>query len=177
MLWECPYWEMEPYWTEMNEYLDVTLDAVFELAGDRSVFFSCFNPEVCILLCTKQKTYPVAFLSDSMSSGPAGDLRAVSLQQAMRFARQWGIQGIVMAAEAFVAAPKLIKHVRDHGLVCGSYGSLNDDAELAKVCRPSKESDPCLITYPRIQKQAAEGIDMLVVNNVRLISNTLRSME
>ncbi|KAM0807364.1 putative GP-PDE domain-containing protein [Seiridium cardinale] len=158
MLWECPYWEMEPYWTEMNEYIDTTLDVVFELGRNRSIFFTCFNPEVCILLSTKQKTYPVVFLNDSMVSGPAGDQRAISLQQAMRFARQWGLQGIVMAAEPFVAAPKLIKHVKEHGLVCGSYGSLNDIPEHAK-------------------KQAYEGIDMLVVNNVRLISNTLRSMD
>ncbi|KAH8198616.1 hypothetical protein TruAng_007206 [Truncatella angustata] len=162
MLWECPYWEMEPYWTEMNEYIDTTLDTVFELAGNRSIFFTCFNPEVCILLSMKQKAYPVVFLNDSMVSGPAGDQRAVSLQQAMRFARQWGLQGIVMAAEPFVAAPKLIKHVRDQGLVCGSYGSLNDIPEFATIMA---------------QKQAVEGIDMLIVNNVRLISNTLRSLE
>lgn len=135
MLWECPYWEMEPYWTEMNEYIDTTLDVVYELAGNRSIFFTCFNPEVCILLSIKQKTYPVVFLNDSMISGPAGDQRATSLQQAMRFARQWSLQGIVMAAEPFVAAPKLIKYVRDQGLVCGSYGSLNDVPELAKVSR------------------------------------------
>ncbi|KAF3017163.1 Glycerophosphocholine phosphodiesterase [Neopestalotiopsis sp. 37M] len=158
MLWECPYWEMEPYWTEMNEYLDTTLDVIFELAGSRSIFFTCFNPEVCILLRTKQKVYPVVFLNDSMVSGPAGDLRAVSLQHAMRFARQWGIEGIVMAAEPFVAAPKLIQHVREEGLVCGSYGSLNDVPKFA-------------------EKQAAEGLDMLIVNNIRLISNTLRSMK
>jgi glycerophosphodiester phosphodiesterase len=133
MLWECPYWEMEPYWTEMNEYIDTTLDVVFELAGRRSIFFTCFNPEVCILLSAKQNTFPIIFLNDSMVSGPAGDQRATSLQQAMRFARQWRLQGIVMAAEPLVAAPQLIKHVRDEGLVCGSYGSLNDEPEYAKV--------------------------------------------
>ncbi|KAI1846843.1 hypothetical protein JX266_007064 [Neoarthrinium moseri] len=158
MFWECDYWEMEPYWIEMNAYIDATLDVVFELAGDRSIFFTCFNPEVCVLLSTKQKTYPVVFLNDSMISGAAGDKRATSLQEAMRFVRQWDLQGIVMAAEPFVAAPKLIQHVRNRGLVCGSYGVLNDVPEFAK-------------------KQAAEGIDMLIVNNIRLISNALRSLE
>ncbi|KAI0125860.1 Glycerophosphoryl diester phosphodiesterase family-domain-containing protein [Xylariales sp. AK1849] len=158
MLWECPYWEMEPYWIEMNQYIDTTLNVVFELGGNRSIFFTCFNPEVCILLSTKQKTYPVVFLNDSMVSGPAGDKRATSLQQAIRFARRWDLQGIVMAAETFVAAPKLIKHVKDQGLYCGSYGSMNDVPEFAK-------------------KQAREGIDSLIVNNIRLISNTLRRSE
>ncbi|KAH8675945.1 Glycerophosphoryl diester phosphodiesterase family-domain-containing protein [Xylariales sp. PMI_506] len=158
MFWECEYWEMEPYWIEMNEYIDATLDVVFELAGSRPVFFTCFNPEVCALLSTKQRAYPVVFLNDSMASGPAGDARATSLQRALRFARQWDLQGVVMAAEAFVAAPGLVRHVRNQGLVCGSYGSLNDIPEYA-------------------QKQAAEGIDMLVVNSVRLISNTLQNMQ
>ncbi|KAK8088185.1 glycerophosphocholine phosphodiesterase Gde1 [Apiospora hydei] len=157
MLSEVADWGLEPYATEMNQYLDDILDVVFELNGgkDRSIFFTCFNPEICILLSTKQKTYPVVFLNDSMVSGDAGDRRATSLQQAVRFARQWGLQGIVMAAEPLVAAPRLIRHVKDLGLFCGSYGALNDSPELAK-------------------KQAAEGLDALVVNNVRLISNTLR---
>ncbi|KAK7951193.1 GDPD-domain-containing protein [Apiospora aurea] len=146
MLSEVADWSLEPYATEMNQYLDDVLDVVFELNGgkDRSIFFTCFNPEICILLSTKQKTYPVVFLNDSMVSGDAGDRRATSLQQAVRFARQWGLQGIVMAAEPL-----------DLGLFCGSYGALNDIPELAK-------------------KQAAEGLDALVVNHVRLISNTLR---
>ncbi|KAK8050430.1 hypothetical protein PG994_012160 [Apiospora phragmitis] len=157
MLSEVDDWGLEPYATEMNQYLDDILDVVFELNGgrSRSIFFTCFNPEICILLSTKQKTYPVVFLNDSMVSGAAGDRRATSLQRAVRFARQWGLEGIVMAAEPLVAAPRIIRHVKDLGLFCGSYGALNDIPELAK-------------------KQAAEGLDALVVNNVRLISNTLR---
>ncbi|KAK7965164.1 hypothetical protein PG988_010168 [Apiospora saccharicola] len=155
MLSEVDDWGLEPYATEMNQYLDDILDVVFELGKDRSIFFTCFNPEICILLSTKQKAYPVVFLNDSMVSGDAGDRRATSLQRAVRFARQWDLQGIVMAAESLVAAPRLIRHVKDLGLFCGSYGALNDIPELAK-------------------KQANEGLDALVVNNVRLISNTLR---
>lgn len=139
MLWETDYWEMEPYATEMNEYIDTILDIVFELGGNRPIFFTCFNPEVCIFLSTKQKTYPVIFLNDSMVSGPAGDTRAISLQQAIHFARKWDLQGVVMAAEPFVAAPKLIQLVKSYGLYCGSYGSLNDIPEFAQVrfCVPS----------------------------------------
>ncbi|KAK7989591.1 hypothetical protein PG990_006453 [Apiospora arundinis] len=155
MLSEVEEWGLEPYATEMNQYLDDILDVVFELGGERSIFFTCFNPEICILLSTKQKTYPVVFLNDSMVSGDAGDRRATSLQRAVRFAQQWGLQGIVMASEPLVAAPKLIRYVKELGLFCGSYGALNDIPEFAK-------------------KQAAEGLDALVVNNVRLISNTLR---
>ncbi|KAK8026790.1 Glycerophosphoryl diester phosphodiesterase family-domain-containing protein, partial [Apiospora marii] len=123
---------LEPYATEMNQYLDDILDVVFELGQNRSIFFTCFNPEICILLSTKQKTYPVIFLNDSMVSGDAGDRRATSLQQAIRFARQWDLQGIVMAAEPLVAAPRLIRHVKELGLFCASYGALNDIPDLAK---------------------------------------------
>jgi glycerophosphodiester phosphodiesterase len=149
MLWECEYWEMEPYWLEMNAYVDKTLDAIFLAAAaaastagrsgggsgaPRSVFFSAFNPELCLLLAAKQRTYPVAFLSDSDVGGMAGDRRATSLQQALRLAARWGLEGVVLAAEPLVAAPGLVRHVREaRGLVCGSYGAANDVPENAEV--------------------------------------------
>ncbi|ORY60216.1 uncharacterized protein BCR38DRAFT_488398 [Pseudomassariella vexata] len=181
MFWETDYWGMEPYCNEMNSYLDVILDVVYSLSHNtnRSIFFSCFNPEVCILLSTKQKTYPVVFLNDSMVSGAAGDTRATSLQQAVRFAKKWDLQGIIMAAETFVAAPKLIGHVKGLGLFCGSYGALNDVPGFAKVVfliRPSYEARDGMSEADQVaQKQQAEGIDMIVVNNIRLISMALGS--
>lgn len=135
MLWECEYWEMEPYWLEMNAYVDATLDVVFGHHGQgRSVLFSAFNPEVCMLLAAKQRAYPVVFLSDSNVGGAAGDARATSAQRAVRLAAHWGLAGVVLAAEPLVAAPALVGHVRaDRGLFCGSYGAANDVPENAEV--------------------------------------------
>ena len=54
------------------------------------------------------------------------ELRAGSLQVAVRFANQWGLAGIVLAADAFVMCPRLIAYTKSKGLVCGSYGPLNN---------------------------------------------------
>lgn len=66
------------------------------------------------------------------------EMRAESLQAAVRFARRWALAGIVFASETLILCPRLIKYVKASGLVCGSYGLLNNIPENAKV----------YITYP-----------------------------
>lgn len=101
----------------MNGFLDTILDVVFELGGERCIFFTCFNPEICILLSTKQKTYPVPFLNDSMTSGQPGNVRATGLQQASdSFRPTVESAGIILATEPFVAVQKLINVVKDLGI-------------------------------------------------------------
>lgn len=155
-----------PYAAEMNRFVDAVLDVVFDRAAAdaaagaprRPLFFTCFHPDVCVLLAAKQRTYPVLFLNDSRVSGPPGDRRAASLQQALRFARRWRLAGVVMAAEPLVAAPALIRRlVKARGLFCASYGALNDVPALARA-------------------QAAAGLDALIVNNVRLIAQALKML-
>ena len=76
--------------------------------------------------------FPVPFLNDA-GNFPTGDIRASSLQEAIQFAASWGLDGIVMASEPFVFAPKLIGVAKARGLVTASYGALNDEPEYAKV--------------------------------------------
>lgn len=161
MLADAADWGFAPYAAEMNRYVDAVLDVVFESAAAtgprRPLFFTCFHPDVCVLVAAKQRTYPVLFLNDSRVSGPPGDRRAASLQQALRFARRWRLAGVVMAAEPLVAAPALVRRVvKARGLFCASYGALNDVPALARA-------------------QAAAGLDALVVNNVRLIAQALKT--
>jgi glycerophosphoryl diester phosphodiesterase len=59
--------------------------------------------------------------------------RAGSLQNAARFAKQWGLAGIVVAADSLVMCPRLIDVVRFQGLVCGSYNGLNNEPANVKV--------------------------------------------
>src|ERR1044072_8713570 len=117
---------MDPYAIELNKFVDAILDVVYAFGGHRPIFFSSFSPEICMALSTKQKTYPILFLSDA-SNKSTGDIRAVSVQSAVHFARRFGLDGLVMASEPFIASPKLIGAVRDRGLLCMSYGNLNDD--------------------------------------------------
>ena len=65
---------------------------------------------------------------------PTGDVRASNLQEAIQFARRWNLPGVVMSSEPFVASPGLVQFVRDAGLVCWSFGVLNNRPEHARVC-------------------------------------------
>jgi glycerophosphodiester phosphodiesterase len=110
MLFETDDWEMYPYAMELNLFTDLIVQVLFKYGGNRSMFLSTFSPELCVLLVTKQKTYPVLFLSDS-NNYPTGDPRALSLQSAVHFARACKLQGVIMASEPFIASPKLVKFV------------------------------------------------------------------
>lgn len=132
MLFEADDWKMEPYAIELNTFVDAILDRIYSFGANRAIIFSSFSPEICILLSIKQRSFPVLFLNDA-GNFPTGDVRASSLQEAIHFAKNWDLSGIVMASEPFVMCPKLLKYARSSGLFCASYGALNDDPQGAKV--------------------------------------------
>ena len=66
--------------------------------------------------------------------------------------------GVVTAAEPLVISPRLVRVVKESGLVCVSYGTLNND--------PSK-----------VQLQVNEGIDAVIVDNVLKIRKGLTEAE
>lgn len=134
MLWEAENWKMDLYGVEFNLYIDTILEQIYKYAGNRSILFTSFSPELCILAAHKQDMYPVMFLNES-NLFPTGDIRASNLQEAVHFARHWGLPGVVVSSEPFVASPKLIKFVQDAGLARLSFGMLNNDTENAKVSR------------------------------------------
>ena len=63
------------------------------------------------------------------------DVRASSLQTAIHFSKKWDLAGIVLASEPLVLCPRLVGYVKRSGLICGSYGPLNNRPENAKVSR------------------------------------------
>jgi glycerophosphodiester phosphodiesterase len=126
MLYESEEEEMDTYAVELNSFVDTVLTKVYDLGGGRDVLFSSFNPDICLLCAFKQPSIPVLFLTDAGAS-PVGDIRASSLQEAIRFASRWNLLGIVSQAEPLVLAPRLVRIVKESGLVCVSYGTLNND--------------------------------------------------
>jgi glycerophosphodiester phosphodiesterase len=126
MLHESEEEEMDQYAVELNSFVDTVLQKVYDKMGKRNVIFSSFNPDVCLMLSFKQPSIPVLFLTDAGTS-PVGDVRAASLQEAIRFASRWNLLGVVSAAEPLVMCPRLVKVVKESGLVCVSYGTLNND--------------------------------------------------
>jgi len=157
MLHESEEHEMDLYTVELNSFVDTVLETVYTHTSKhpRRLIFSSFNPDICLLLSFKQPSIPVLFLTDAGTS-PVGDIRASSLQEAIRFASRWNLLGIVSAAEPLVACPRLVRVVKESGLVCVSYGTLNNQSANVDI-------------------QAAEGIDAVIVDSVLAIRQGLTS--
>ncbi|KAL9033885.1 MAG: hypothetical protein Q9180_005711, partial [Flavoplaca navasiana] len=153
MLFEAHDWGMETFAVEVNHLVDKVLERVYRLGRNRTIFFSSFSPEVCIVLSRKQDVYPVYFLTES-GHIPSSDARADSLREAIWFAKSWRLAGVISRSQPLVVSPQLIGRVQDAGLVCISWGELNDVPENA-------------------EKQAMAGLDAIITNNVKLIAQTL----
>lgn len=153
MLFESEEQGMDTYAVELNSFVDTVLTKVYDLGKKRNIIFSSFHPDVCLLLSFKQPSIPVLFLTDA-GTAEVGDIRASSLQEAIRFASRWNLLGIVAASEPFVMCPRLIQVVKNSNLVCFSYGTLNNDAHNSKL-------------------QAQEGIDAVIVDSVARVRKGL----
>lgn len=157
MLFETEAEGMDSYAVELNSYVDTILNLVYDMGNKRNIIFSSFNPDVCLLLSFKQPSIPVLFLTDAGAS-EVGDIRASSVQEAVRFASRWKLLGIVAAADPFVLCPRLIRVVKESGLVCVSYGMLNNDIHNSRL-------------------QAQEGIDAVIVDSVLKVRKGLTDAE
>ncbi|KAK4043531.1 Glycerophosphoryl diester phosphodiesterase family-domain-containing protein [Parachaetomium inaequale] len=163
MLHESEEHEMDTYAVELNSFCDTVLEKVYDHldssdeegsgGGGRHVIFSSFNPDICLCLSFKQPNIPILFLTDAGTS-PVGDIRASSLQEAIRFASRWNLLGVVSNSEPFVNSPRLVRVVKQNGLVCVSYGALNNEPKL-------------------VQRQVKEGIDAVIVDSVLAIRKGL----
>ncbi|KAI0198853.1 Glycerophosphoryl diester phosphodiesterase family-domain-containing protein [Astrocystis sublimbata] len=154
MLSESEEHFMDTYAIELNSFCDTVLSKVYELArGKRHIIFSSFNPDICLCLNFKQPSIPIMFLTDA-GTETVSDIRASSVQEAVRFASRWNLLGIVSNAVPFVQCPRLVKVVKQSGLVCVSYGVQNNDPEL-------------------VQLQVNEGIDAVIVDSVLAIRQGL----
>lgn len=132
MLFESEEHEMDAYAVELNSFVDSVLTKVYDLGANRNIIFSSFNPDICLLLSFKQPSIPILFLTDA-GTCPVGDIRATSLQEAIRFASRWNLLGIVAACPPLVMCPRLVKVVKGSGLVCVSYGVLNNEPKNVEV--------------------------------------------
>ncbi|KKZ63967.1 hypothetical protein EMCG_01721 [[Emmonsia] crescens] len=157
MLHESEEEEMDTYAVELNSFVDTVLTKAYDLGQGRNMIFSSFNPDICLLLSFKQPSIPVMFLTDSGLT-TVGDVRASSLQEAIRFASRWNLLGVVTAAEPLVIAPRLVRVVKESGLVCVSYGIANNEPENVKI-------------------QVKEGIDAVIVDSVLAIRKGLTEGE
>ncbi len=132
MLSEAVEWNMDPFFIEANFFTDTILLCLSKHISTRAVLLSSFSPEICIMLALKQGRWPVIFGTDSGNWQPT-DVRAKNLQEAVRFAKNWELDGVLLASEPFVLAPQLVGFVKEKGMVCATYGVLNDEVEGVTV--------------------------------------------
>lgn len=133
MLFECDEWDMELIAIKADLFVSTVLDKVYEHAEGRMLVFSSFSPEICIALSTKQRTYPVFFLSKT--SAPKGEVRSECIQQAIHFAKSWGLPGIVTECTPLIRCPRLVSFVQSANLTLTSFGAMNSYIKFAQVCQ------------------------------------------
>lgn len=133
MLFETDEWDMELLSIRVDLFVNLVLDKVFEHAEGRTIVFSSFSPEVVIALSTKQRSYPVFFLSKT--STPRGEIRSCCLQQAVHMAKAWGLPGIVVEATPLIKCPRLIGYIKSADLACTSFGTGNSEPDWVRVSR------------------------------------------
>lgn len=146
--------DMDATFIEMNAWVDTILKVVYDHMKGRNIIFSSFNPDVCLMLSFKQPSIPILFLTEGGTS-EMSDIRSTSLQEAIRFASRWNLLGIVSAAEPLVRCPRLIRVVKETGLVCVTYGVLNNEEANVKA-------------------QVEQGIDAVIVDRVLAVDKALR---
>ncbi|CCH59267.1 hypothetical protein TBLA_0B04300 [Henningerozyma blattae CBS 6284] len=138
---------------EMNHWVDTVLNVIFDNINGRDVIFSSFHPDICIMLSLKQSAIPILFLTEGGATRME-DIRASSLQNAIKFARTWNLLGIVSAAEPILKAPRLVQVIKSSGLVCVTYGVENNDTD-------------------NVEKEMNAGVDAVIVDNVLAIRKGL----
>ncbi|EEY60528.1 glycerophosphodiesterase, putative [Phytophthora infestans T30-4] len=117
----------------INAYVDRLLQCVFDFAGSRRIFFSCFDPNVCIVLRAKQAKYPVLFLTYGSMAPHAFDAR-MTLQFATNFAKMEKLQGIVSNSNSFLETPELASLVKRYlGTVLITWGDQNTKHEMVQL--------------------------------------------
>ncbi|KAB5549990.1 Glycerophosphoryl diester phosphodiesterase family-domain-containing protein [Coniochaeta sp. 2T2.1] len=145
-----------PVAIDLNTFVDTALLALHEHATpNRRIMLSSFTPEICILLSIKQKAFPVFFITNA-GKVPMIDMerRAASVQVAVRFARRWNLAGVVFACEPMLLCPRLVGYVKNRGLVCATYGELNNVPENVRI-------------------QSEAGVDIIIADRVGLVAKTL----
>lgn len=121
------------YPIELNLFINLILDTVFNYTGSRKIIFSCFHPDVCTMLQLKQSRYPVVFLTQGVTSKwPAyRDERCASVQMAAHFAQCAGISGVCAHAEDLLRDNALVPLVKRTGLVLLCWGDdCNDPSNI-----------------------------------------------
>ncbi|KAG5675667.1 hypothetical protein PVAND_005554 [Polypedilum vanderplanki] len=154
---------------DKNLYVDSILDVVLAKAGKRRIVFSCFDPDVCIMLRYKQNIYPTMFLTLGRSERYPGYLNPCcnTIENASKFCVANELLGIVAHSEDLLRDMSQVNMVRDKSLCLFCWGEDNNCKDTIKFL---KEKGLHGIIYDRI--------DTLIEKDVYIIgAETKRDSE
>ncbi|KAI8368706.1 hypothetical protein BD560DRAFT_447356 [Blakeslea trispora] len=142
--------------TDRNTFVDTILQCIYDHVrslppdtASRSLFFSSYNPAICMVVNWKQPNYAVFFSTHcglNMYRGAKrrqsleqkdeddqkivyknDDVRCSSLKEAVKFAKQNNLLGVICGAQTLVQVPSLIKTAKESGLILVTSGEVNSD--------------------------------------------------
>ncbi|KAI9255498.1 hypothetical protein BY458DRAFT_520184 [Sporodiniella umbellata] len=137
-----------------NKFVDTTLECIYSHVrslplntDSRSLFFSSYNPAICMVVNWKQPNYAVFFgtycglnVNRGMKRRNSGDeikrpqdVRCSSLKEAVKFAKQNNLLGVICGAQTLVQVPSLIKTVKESGLLILTSGDVNSDIKCRQI--------------------------------------------
>eukprot|EP01128_Nolandella_sp_AFSM9_P003404 TRINITY_DN1464_c0_g1_i1.p1 TRINITY_DN1464_c0_g1~~TRINITY_DN1464_c0_g1_i1.p1 ORF type:complete len:751 (-),score=144.78 TRINITY_DN1464_c0_g1_i1:18-2270(-) len=140
---------------ERNAYVDTVLQVVFDNAFNRPIFFSSFDPDLCVVVAKKQPRYPVFLLTEAkgFSEGVRTyDYRCVSVKYAADFAASSGLRGIVSDVASLFLEMEVIEQLHLASLLIFTYGKENNYPEL-------------------VDKQKRAGVDAIIADKVTKVSS------
>ncbi|KAJ8945456.1 hypothetical protein NQ314_009208 [Rhamnusium bicolor] len=150
--------------TDINLYLDTILEVVLRYGAKRRIIFSCFNPDVCQAIRSKQNKYPVMLLTigESQIYPRYSDPRCWSIKSAAQCAIMLEILGINVHTEDLLRNPSLVNLAITSNLIIFCWGDENADPVTIKFL---KELGLHGVIYDKIheisQKEVKESIFMV----------------
>ncbi|PIA50969.1 hypothetical protein AQUCO_01100052v1 [Aquilegia coerulea] len=137
----------------LNHVLQAILEVVFDYAKERPIIFSSFQPDAVGWMRKLQKTYPVFFLTNG-GMEVYTDVRRNSLDEALKWAMENELQGIVSEVKAIFRNPGSINKIKESNLSLLTYGQLNNVPEA-------------------VHMQHLMGVDGVIVDLVREITEAV----
>ncbi|PAV65241.1 hypothetical protein WR25_06645 [Diploscapter pachys] len=135
---------------ERNAFCDTILQVVSQHASGRRIVFSCFDPDICVLISQKQHYYPVLFLVVGATTRymPFQDIRSDCSRIAVHFAAPCKILGVNFHSEELLKDQEPLKLADRYGLVKFVWGDDLDQKEVQQNFK--KNIDVDALIYDRI---------------------------
>lgn len=166
---------------ECNTYIDIILKCVLKHGSNRRIIFSCFDPDICLLLHSKQARYPVLFLTTSGTDSNYTDYTCLTLNSAISFAYSNHLQGIVAESTPILTNTSIVSNIKKKKLVLFTWGALN--TELMNVITQKKLGVDGIISdnisdLTRMQGKAHNIYrdDLLLANVPELLPRDLKNI-